>query len=628
MDQITGNWHYKHSELKCTVREMYDPLKWFPHQAFKVASHENISFGRLSNEPGEHKNFPVYLPEHSILFTAQGRLDNKVSLSAQLGIKADQPHTDNLIILQAYLKWGKDCVHQLRGNWSFAVFDFKEQTLFLARDPMGYTSLYYHQNETGFYFSSSIKSLLNLKTYNKQLNELHLIRNLTLWDDNQTEEDTYFKNIFSLPPAHTIAIKDKHSTVQKYWNPQQIPLKNYKNKQQYVQEMLEIFTKAVRSRLNDNGPVASMLSGGLDSSAVSYVAADLLKGQNKPLTTFSHVPLFEKELLDTLKSNTRILNEAPLINRVVEASGNMRPVLLNSQRYSVLKGMTDGFDILGGPSHASCNLYWMLDIFQTAREQGISTLLSGEGGNGSISFTGVDYLLPFSFSRLQKHPYLFLKNQVAKPIAKKYFNYYLNKRNYRKNNSLTQYVSDIFATQHILDNYHILKDIIENDKGFTLPFRDVRESKELFVDLYFSRSLFGAASSHYFGFNLSDPTTDVDLMEYFFSIPNEVFFDDYYNNRMLVKQMMSGKVPDAVLFEKRKGLQSADIVYRSKAQAEELWEAILKVGNSVAASHYIDTKGLAESWQLYMKQPYVSPYQMQCLLKALQFALFLQINFD
>ncbi|MCH5689071.1 hypothetical protein LWM68_35350 [Niabella sp. W65] len=93
--------------------------------------------------------------------------------------------------------------------------------------------------------------------------------------------------------------------------------------------------------------------------------------------------------------------------QVVEAAGNMQPVLLNSQHYSILKGMTDAIDILDAPSHASCNLYWMLDIFRTTQQLGFSTLLTGEGGNGSVSFVGIDYLLPFSFSRLKRHPYLF-----------------------------------------------------------------------------------------------------------------------------------------------------------------------------------------------------------------------------
>ncbi|HMR82820.1 MAG TPA: hypothetical protein PKE30_06800, partial [Niabella sp.] len=114
----------------------------------------------------------------------------------------------------------------------------------------------------------------------------------------------------------------------------------------------------------------------------------------------------------------------------------------------------------------------------------------------------------------------------------------------------------------------------------------------------------------------------------FFSIPNQVFFDEHYNNRMLVKCMMKDKIPDKVLFEKKGGLQSADIVYRVKAQQQEITATIEALQRSPSANHYIDMKLLAENWRQYLQQPYVKPYDMQRVLKALEFALFLQMNFD
>lgn len=97
---------------------------------------------------------------------------------------------------------------------------------------------------------------------------------------------------------------------------------------------------------------------------------------------------------------------------------------------------------------------------------------------------------------------------------------------------------------------------------------------------------------------------------------------------MLIKRMMKDKIPDCVLYEKRKGLQSADIVYRVKAQADELRDAFQNVCKSPAANHYIETQNMLETFQAYLHQPYVEPYEMQRLLKALHFALFLQKNFD
>ncbi|MCH5715064.1 asparagine synthase-related protein [Niabella hibiscisoli] len=289
----------------------------------------------------------------------------------------------------------------------------------------------------------------------------------------------------------------------------------------------------------------------MDSSAVSYIAADLLKPQGTVLTTFSHVPLFVKEIQSDKEQHRRILDETPLITEVANASGNINPILLSSEKQSIVQGMVEAMNVCNAPSHGSANLYWVYDIYKTTSQEKFGTLLSGEGGNGSISFAGTDYLLPFNLASLILHPYQFLRTQIAKRIGKKYFNKYLNKRR-DVVDSLEKYVSNIFLNQSVLDAYNIKEDIAKNDKEIYRHISDVQEIKELFIDFYYLRSLRGAVCGHYYGFELRDPCTDLDLMEYFFSIPNEAFFDDHYNNRMLVKRMMSGKIPDKVLFEKEK----------------------------------------------------------------------------
>lgn len=631
MSQIWGFYNYDNDYNTTLINaQMYAPIKSFPHIKHHIETRENVGMGHMlvANTPeAVYESLPVYLDKEQVLFTAQGRIDNRAELARKLDLKIDSSYTDGKLILQSYLKWKNDCVSYLRGDWSFAVFDCADQELFIARDQMGYTSLYYYEDETGFYFSSSIKSLLSLPGYQKKLNEIHFVRQLTLWDDSVDKSNTYFKDIFSLPIAHKLSVKNRKITQQRYWHPQNIPLIYRKKRQDYADEMLYLFQSAVKARLRSHKPVASMLSGGLDSSAVSYIAADLLKQQNIRLTTFSHVPFFAEEIQNDKEQHRRILDETPLIMEVVGASGNISPTLLTSEKQSIVSGMMEAINVCNAPSHGSANLYWVYDIYKTTSQKSFGTLLTGEGGNGSISFAGTDYLLPFNMASLALHPYQFLRTQIAKRIAKKYFNKYLNKRR-DVADSLKKYVSNIFLNPTILEAYQIEEDIAKNDKEIHRHISNIQEIKELFIDFYYLRSLRGAVCGHYYGFEMRDPCTDVDLMEYLFSIPNEGFFDHHYNNRMLVKRMMNGKIPDKVLFEKRKGLQSADIAYRVKAQSDEITETIQTVSQSAAANHYINTKELTETWLSYSKQSYIQPYQMQRLLKALQFALFLHTNFD
>ncbi len=634
MSLFLGSWQYMEGASPAfTLQQMYDAVALFPNLSHQFSIHQQTGFGHLltDNTPEAiYENLPVLLQQEQILFTAQGRIDNGEQLARNLNLSINRQYTDGELMVKAYLRWGKNCVHHLRGDWSFAIFNYKEQELFIAREPIGYTAVYYYQDDSGFYFSSSIKSLLALPNYQKRLNEVQLVRKLALWRNNDTDtaHDTFYKDIYSLPIAHTLTVKNKKNTTKKYWEPQNIPLRHYKDKQNYADEMLELLTVAVRTRLRSSKPVASMLSGGLDSSTVSFIAADLLKSQNIPLTTLSHIPLFAAELLNDQQGLRSTLDETPFIKAVAEASGNIKPILLDSAGYSVLKGITDTINICNEPLHAAGNLYWLHDIYQTTSQKGFGALLSGEGGNGSISFAGIDYLLPFNFNTLRQYPYRFFKKQIAKPLILKYFRKQLNKKR-KSDNSREKYILNIFMQPGILEQYKVLQDIRKNNSEFSAGYiANIQERKSQFIELYNIRSTIGAALGHYYGLDLRDPTADVDLMEYFFSIPNEVFFDRQYNNRMLVKRMMKGKIPDEVLFEKKPGLQSADIVYRVKAQQQEITAVIEVLQRSPAANHYIDVKLLAANWRQYLQQPYVKPYDMQRALKALAFALFLQMNFD
>ncbi len=633
MNVIFGAWQYNdHYSVDLSLQKMYTGLGRLPHKRHTIKTTSEAGFGHLTsnNAFSQHQgDQPAYLRENQLLFVSQSRIDNMGQLTKKLGLEHEKitSHSSDFVLLQAYRKWGRDCISHLRGEWCFAAFDSTTQELFIAQSPTGYTALYYYHDHNGFYFSSSIKGILQLPNYSKRLNENHFIRQLTLWDRESGAYDTFYSNVFSLPPAHTIIVKDHTVRVEKYWQPQITEKRIYKKKQRYADEMMELFVAAVKSRLCGNKSVASTLSGGLDSSAVSYTAAELLKLQNTPLTTFSHVPLFTSEILKDIENENSVLDETPFIHDIVKASGNIDSILLDSANYSVLNGMIDFLDIYNAPAHGACNAYWLLDIYRSAAQKGVEVLLKGEGGNGSISFAGAYHLLPVSISGFIHHPVSFIKSRIAKPIVQTFFSGYFHKRSHKRN-SLRKYAFNVFARPDRLEQYGINMNISANDK-IRRPFPDdIQHNKELFLSLYNVRSAIGAASGQYYGLELRDPTIDQDLIEYFFSIPNEAFFDKHFNNRMLVKRMMHGKIPDKVLFEKRKGLQSADIVYRVKAQASEIAAAIENIKSSTSASYYIDTKNLSDTWQLYLHQPYVEPYQMQNLLKALQFALFLQINFD
>lgn len=612
------------------IEKMLEPLSKFPHESIKITKNKESSFAKMltfGTAEDVHDALPLYESESDVLFVGLGRIDNRDELIKHLSLRKEEEMSDAYIMLQAYLKYGDQVQFRLKGDWCLAAYHYPSKKLYISRDTMGYTSLYFYQTNEYFAFSSSIKSILNLPGQNFRLNEENFISNLTLWRIEEKIEQgiTFYQNVFYLPNGYSLSLTNFQRKLQKYWPSPKITEIHYKNPQDYIEEFLEIFQVAVQRRLRSYKPVASMLSGGLDSSSVSYIAADLLRKDGLSLTTYSHIPFYKDSLLTNPLARLRELDEHSNIKAIVEHSGNIRPNYLTSSDFSPLKGVEMGLDMLSGPLHGACNLYWILDIFESTAKDGFGSILSGEGGNGSISFGGVDYLLPHSLERLIKHPVQYVKNQVLKPIIFHNFKRFW----FRKNPVLLKYLHSMYIKPDVLDCYDIVQDIEKNDLNFQKIFTTPYEAKIRFNLFYISRSILGAELGQYHGIELRDPTTDIDLMNYFFQIPNNQLIDSNYQNRMLVKKMMKNKLPDQVLFAPKKGLQSSDLTPRVLKYNNELFSLFDSFKNSRMANQILDLKKLEGDLAIFQaKLEKGSAFEkQQKILKTMQFANFLK-QFD
>ncbi|GAB3514809.1 asparagine synthetase B family protein [Emticicia fontis] len=627
MSLIFGILQYDASVDEKFFGSMYAPLKNFPQQKFDRIVEKEAAFGKILNYGTPEDIYdaqPIYLSEPNILFVGQGRVDNREELSRQLNLKTTDQISDSYYILQAYLKYGEQTQHKLKGDWSFAAYHFTTKELFIARDTTGYTSLFFYNTDKYFAFSSSIKSILALPDFKKQLNEEYFASSVSFWkrEEKLMSNETFFRNVYHLQNGYTLKLKERETHINKYWPPENIQEIHYKNKQDYADEMLERMYNAVNVRLRSYKPVASMLSGGLDSSTVTYIAADLLKKQNKTLTTFSHVPLFKNELQNASFGKSRTLDETPLMQATVNASGNINPQYLTSADISPYKGYIECMEALDGFIHGAGNSSWLIDIYSTSYKQGFGTLLTGEGGNGSISFSGLNYLVPHNLKSLIKSPYKYLKRRVAKPILLKYA------PSVYKNNSLENYANDSYLSKELMTKFDIIKDIRNNKTGFVDYYSDVLPLKKVFIQLYSMRSVLGGAFGNYYGIELRDPTSDIDVMNFFLTIPNEVFFDENLNERMLVKRMMNRRLPDSVLYSKKKGLQSADIFFRVQASKKELLNEVEELQNNEIISNSVDIKKLGNNLKIYLDTNTIpEAVDIMLFLKILQVASFLKTYF-
>ena len=197
--------------------------------------------------------------------------------------------SDTEVILKAYCKWGAGCLDHFRGMFAFAIWDARNNELFLARDRFGEKPLYYSHRDGLFLFASEVRSLLQTGLVARQLDEVGLIEYLGY--GSVSGPDTLIRGVRSLPPAHCLLLKDGEATIRKYWdlNSAERDLSASGPVRQIGRETLDDLRAqledAILLRMVSDVPVGIFLSGGIDSS--SLVA--LLSRKCPNLSTFSVV---------------------------------------------------------------------------------------------------------------------------------------------------------------------------------------------------------------------------------------------------------------------------------------------------------------------------------------------------
>ncbi|MEO0771344.1 MAG: asparagine synthase-related protein, partial [Cyanobacteria bacterium J06649_4] len=316
-----------------------------------------------------------------LVITADARLDNREELSTALAIAPQIGSTlsDSQLILQAYIKWGDQCPHRLLGDFSFAIWDARQQTLFCARDIFGIRPFFYHSSPTSFIFASDLNAILAAPEVSHTLNEPLLAAYLQQEDIMFAQKQlTFYDAIHKLPPAHYLTLTPSEQVLHRYWSPQDSPKIRLKSEADYAAMLQDLLDQAVRCRLRCAFPIGAHLSGGLDSSAVAVVAARALKSQGKTLQGFSWSPPITAPI-DSAKDERTLVEE---ICKREDINGNY--VTLTGQdylNYRVRKFLSEPTEML------QCEQKVQTEV----AAQKIRTVLSGWGGDEAITFNGRGY---------------------------------------------------------------------------------------------------------------------------------------------------------------------------------------------------------------------------------------------
>ncbi|MBD8034973.1 asparagine synthase (glutamine-hydrolyzing) [Solibacillus merdavium] len=192
--------------------------------------------------------------------------------------------SDTEVILIAYCEWKERCMEYLNGIFGFAIWDAEEQSLFLCRDRLGVKPLFYYEYEGGILFSSEIKGILAHPFVKPQV-DIEGLAALFSLGPSRIVGNAIFKGIKEVKPAYAMVVHKEGKKSWQYWD---IVSKHHEHsEEETIETVRELVTKAIERQLISDVPISTMLSGGLDSSIITAVAAEQLAKENKTLSTYS-----------------------------------------------------------------------------------------------------------------------------------------------------------------------------------------------------------------------------------------------------------------------------------------------------------------------------------------------------
>ncbi len=225
--------------------------------------------------------------ERECVIVYNGELYNADELRAELSRRKHmlQTASDTELVLHAYVEWGEDCVTRLNGIFAFAIWDSESNALYFARDRLGVKPLFFAEKRGGFAFASELKTLLLHPDIPAQI-DAESIFQLMLMGPGHKPGSGVFCGIREIEPGCCGWFDQKRGLqLRRYWSVTDGPHED--SLEQTIATVRELVQDAVRRQLVSDVPLCTFLSGGLDSSILSSLAAQEYRKQGKKLHTVS-----------------------------------------------------------------------------------------------------------------------------------------------------------------------------------------------------------------------------------------------------------------------------------------------------------------------------------------------------
>jgi asparagine synthase (glutamine-hydrolysing) len=553
-------------------------------------THAALVHAMLHTTP-ESVTEPQPFVEGELVITADVRLDDRARLLAEL---APPKSGDAALIAAAYRRWGAGCVGHLEGDFAFAIWDAREQTLFCARDPFGVKSLVYaHVPGTLFAFGSVARVVLALEEVPRAVDETRIADYLAIHFADV--ERTFHEALRRLPGGCTLTLRDGGIDIQRYWSPESVRPLRLKSDAEYAEGFLEHFNRAVHDRMRVVRPseLGSMLSGGLDSTFISCVARN---ASPDPLPVFSWI------FSDAMEADEREYQQAVL------ATGGFRPVTLDSKELAASPWCDLDSLLPDGPPYAP-NYYLNAIAGSVGRDIGVTTFLDGLGGDSTISRGAARFTelfvraRPFTLARELRAlgrrrgdekslPRLFLANVAAPLMPPSLLQFALRLRGRAASGDpglklLHPRLAKLSGATRRRERL-VVTTRQEHLAQFRAPL--LAEGLELF-----DRVMAAAGAEGRY------PFFDRRLAEYCIALPGEQKFANGYD-RIVARRAMEGIVPPAVQWRGGKGAPGLHVIEALRADRPRLDAIFFRDPSALAP--YVDVDTLRRAYmELFSGRP-------------------------
>ena len=316
-----------------------------------VGEHAAFAHARLAVIDPEGRKQPMKktIEGYEFVITYNGELYNTDELKRDLikcGYRFDTS-SDTEVLLYAYIHYGEKCAQMINGIYAFCIWDSMRQQVFICRDRFGVKPFFYAKCSNTFIFASEIKALFHYPSLKPQLDRSGLCEIFAL-SPARTQGIGVFKGVNELRPGCTMIINRSGTFVNRYW---QFESKEHTDDYDTtVEKVHDLLYDSIKRQLVSDVPIGTLLSGGLDSSIISAVAAIEMKKQGKQLSTYS----FDYEDNDKYFKASSFQPDAdiPWVKRMVEEfdtnhtflvcnNDNLIKYLYDAMYYKDLPGMAD-----------------------------------------------------------------------------------------------------------------------------------------------------------------------------------------------------------------------------------------------------------------------------------------------